>query len=187
MNYAIIRPLFGGKLTQVQVDGIENILSACSVLTDKRHIAYVLATVFHETAKTMQPVREYGKGAGKMYGLKLKMGGGPGKRIPYTSPDQIYYGRGYIQLTWYENYEAMGRHLNIDLLNHPDLALQPDIAAQVMITGMVKGMFTGRKLNDYFNTTVSDPVNARRIINGTDVAATIAGYYNTFLKAITAS
>ncbi|QTE37464.1 glycoside hydrolase family 19 protein [Mucilaginibacter gossypii] len=187
MNYDAIRPLFGGKLTQAQVDGIEKILSACKVLTDERHIAYILATCFHETAKTMQPVRENGRGKGLPYGSKLKMGGGPGHRVPYTNPDQLYYGRGYVQLTWYENYLAMGRKLHIDLLNNPDLALQPDISAKIMITGMTDGSFTGKKLSDYFNNKTNDPVNARRIINGTDVAATIAGYHNTFLKAITAS
>jgi putative chitinase len=88
----------------MQVDGINSVLQAFDGY-DIRQLAYVLATVYHETAHTMQPVREGGKGAGYDYGKKLKRGGGKGKRIPYTTPDQIYYGRGYIQVTWFENYD----------------------------------------------------------------------------------
>jgi putative chitinase len=184
MNYDLIRPLFGGHMAQSQVDGLETILSACKVFTDKRHTAYCLATVFHECAKTMQPISEFGKGSGHDYGKKLKMGGGPGHRIPYTTPDQLYYGRGYVQLTWYENYQSLGKLIKQDLLNHPELCLQPAIAAQIMITGMTKGLFTGKTLHNYFNDTTDDPINARKIINGLDAAQLIAGYYYKFLKAL---
>lgn len=185
--YAEIRPLFGGHLKQNQVDGIQAILKATadSGITDDRKTAYILATVFHETAKTMQPINEFGKGAGHDYGKKLKMGGGPGKRIPYTTPDELYYGRGYVQLTWYENYESMGKLLHIDLLDNPDLALQPAIAAAIMIKGMTKGSFTGVGLDRYFTDQRTDWVNARKIINGLDQAQTIAGYAKTFYKGLT--
>ncbi len=184
MNYDIIRPLFGGHMTQSQVDGTEAILSTCKVFADKRHTAYCLATVFHECDRTMQPISEHGKGAAYDYGKKLKRGGGKGKRIPYTTPDQIYYGRGYVQITWYENYQSVGKIIGQDLLNHPELCLQPDIAAKIMIAGMTKGLFTGHTLQQYFNATTEDPVNARKIINGLDAAQIIAGYYHTFLKAL---
>jgi len=185
--YVEIRPLFGGRLTQSQVDGIQAILKATTDagITDDRKTAYILATVFHETAKTMQPIAEFGKGAGHDYGKKLKMGGGPGKRIPYTTPDELYYGRGYVQLTWYENYEIMGKLLHIDLLNDPDLALQPAIAAAILIKGMTKGSFTGVGLDKYFTNDSTDWVNARKIINGLDMAKTIAGYAKTFYKGLT--
>ena len=113
------------------------------------------------------------------------MGGGPGKRIPYTTPDELYYGRGYVQLTWYENYGSMGKLLNIDLLDNPDLALQPAIAAAIMIKGMTKGLFTGVSLDKYFTDKLTDWVNARKIINGLDMAKTIAGYVQTFYKGLT--
>jgi putative chitinase len=185
--YAEIHPLFGGHLTQSQVDGIQAILKAIkdAGITDDRKAAYILATVFHETAKTMQPINEFGKGAGHDYGKKLKMGGGPGKRVPYTTPDKLYYGRGYVQLTWYENYESMGKLLNIDLLDDPDLALQPSIAAAIMIKGMTRGSFTGVGLDKYFTADRTDWVNARKIINGLDMAKTIAGYAQTFYKGLT--
>ncbi len=71
------------------------------------------------------------------------------------------------------------------LLNHPDLALNPATAAQILVRGMKEGWFTGRKLSGYFTPTLADPTNARRIVNGTDKAALIAGYHAKFLHALT--
>ena len=176
-----IKPLFSNKFTQKQVDGINHILSAIvnAGITDLRYIAYILATVFHETANTMQPIKEYGRGKGYDYGKKLKM-----SRKPYVSPDVIFYGRGLVQLTWFENYASMGKLLKIDLLNNPDLALYPDISAQIMIKGMTKGFFTGKALSNYFNEKVSDWVNARKIINGLDKAVQIADYAKIFYNGL---
>ncbi|MET3501991.1 putative chitinase [Mucilaginibacter rubeus] len=179
--------VFKGHISQSQIDGIEAILKAAADagVTDQRKVAYMLGTVYHECAGTMQPINEFGKGKGHPYGEKFKMGGGPGHRIPYTTPDQLYYGRGFVQLTWYENYDAMGKHLHLDLLNHPELALQPDIAANIMIEGMTKGMFTGVGLGKYFDATHADWINARRIINGNDHDVLIAGYAKHFYKGLT--
>jgi putative chitinase len=49
---------------------------------------------------------------------------------------------------------------------------------------MIYGWFTGVGLPKYFNSTTEDPINARRIVNGTDRASTIAGYYWKFKKAL---
>lgn len=178
--------LFSDRITQNQIDGLNFKLTACekSGLTDIRWLAYMLATSYHETAKTMQPIEEYGKGRGKPYGQKLRH-----DRKPYTFPDKLYYGRGDVQLTWYENYEVMGKLLGIPLLEQPELALKPDISAQIMIEGMTRGKsnrgdFTGVSLENYFNATKDDPVRARRIINGLDKANLIAGYHDKFLTAI---
>lgn len=178
--------LFSDRIIQSQVEGINFKLDAWekSGLTDIRWLAYMLATSYHETAQTMQPIEEYGKGRGKPYGQKLRH-----DRKPYTFPDKLYYGRGDVQLTWYENYEAMGKLLGIPLLEQPELALKPDISAQIMIEGMTRGKsnrgdFTGVSLETYFNSTKSDPINARRIINGLDQAQKIAGYYYKFLEAL---
>jgi putative chitinase len=179
--FATIKPLFSNKFTQNQVDGINHILSAITEagITDLRYVAYMLATVFHETAKTMQPIREYGRGKGYDYGKKLKM-----SRKPYVTPDQIFYGRGLVQLTWYENYDSMGKLLKIDLLNNPDLALNGDVSAQIMIKGMMKGFFTGKALSHYFNDKITDWINARRIINGTDKSSLIADYAKVFYNGL---
>ena len=138
---------------------------------DMRWLAYAFATTYHETAFTMMPIKEYG---GESY-LRGK---------PYYP----YYGRGYVQLTWEDNYRKMGNKLGVNMLgSNMDKALQPDIAAEVMYVGMRDGDFTGKKLSTYFSATINDPVNARRIINGTDKAQTIAGYHEKFLSALNAA
>ncbi len=182
----IEQSLFDGRLTHSQRTGVEFKLTAFKKygVTDIRHQAYMLATSYHETAKTMQPIEEYGKGKGRPYGQKIMYNG-----KPYTYPDKIYYGRGDVQLTWYENYKLMGKLLNIPLLEQPELALNPEISARIMIEGMTRGRsnrgdFTGVSLGTYFNSTKSDPINARRIINGLDKAELIAGYYYKFLEAL---
>ena len=166
---------FGGRLSQQQVDGCSSILDAWESrpdFTDLRWLAYMLATAKWETAHTMQPIEEYGHGAGKPYGQ------------PDPVTGQTYYGRGYVQLTWKANYQKMGDLLGIDLVNDPALALDPDVASEVLFKGMEGGLFTGVGLPRYFNTTTDDPVDARRIINGTDHANDIAEIHREFLAAL---
>ncbi len=178
--------LFNGRLSPGQRNGMEVKLGAFDErgIRDDRWRAYMLATSYHETARAMLPVEETGKGRGKPYGAKRKHDG-----TAYTYPDQLYYGRGDVQLTWYENYERMGKILGIPLLARPGLALDPVISARIMIEGMTRGIsnrgdFTGVSLEDYFNDRVEDPGNARRVINGLDQARAIAGYYRAFLAAL---
>lgn len=169
-----------GRLKQAQVDGIEAVLNywdADDSLTDNRHLAYILATDKHETANTFQAIEEYGKGKGRPYGKIDKRTG------------HAYYGRGLVQLTWYDNYLKMGKILGIDLVNNPKKALELPIAVDIIFEGMMtrksfKGDFTGKSLENYFNKTKDDPINARRIVNGTDKAKLIAGYHHKFLDCI---
>src|SRR5438477_330627 len=103
--YDTIRPiLFKNSIIPKQFEGLSAILSKWKEVkfTDIRWLAYILATVYHETARTMQPIEEGTKGRGRRYGTKVKMSG-----IPYETPDKIYYGRGLVQITWYENYNKM--------------------------------------------------------------------------------
>ena len=57
--------LFGGAIEQTQVDGINSILQAWPEGTDPRFVAYGLATAYHETARTMEPIAEWGQGPGQ--------------------------------------------------------------------------------------------------------------------------
>ena len=159
---------FFGPLSQHQVDGFMVILNATLSLP-MRHRAYILATVFHETAKTMQPIAEYGKGKGKPYG---KPAGPHGK---------AYYGRGYVQLTWLANYQKAALATGRDLVANPDLAMEPDIASVILVRGMTEGWFTGKKLSDFTSYTAM-----RAIVNGTDKAALIAGHAEVFEDALIA-
>lgn len=173
-----------GKLTQAQVNSIECIFNEIEAqeVTDIRWIAYMFATVYHETATTMLPIEEYGKGRNKRYGKRFKHSG-----VTYATTYGIMYGRGYVQLTWFENYQLMGRLLGLDLLNRPELALVPQHAAKIMVEGMTKGSssvgdFTGKCLEQFFNGNTEKPIAARVIINGTDKAKEISEHYYTFKK-----
>lgn len=169
---AIRAKLFGGELVQTQVDGIEAVLNEWDRrgLKDLRWLAYMLATDKHETNATMQAVRE-------AYWLPEEWRRTHLRYYPF-------YGRGLVQLTWEANYRALSSIVGDDLVQKPDLALDLKHAVQIMFHGMENGIFTGRKLGDYFNATTDDPVNARRIINGTDKAALVAAYHYDFLTAL---
>jgi hypothetical protein len=174
---AVRDSMFGGSLSQEQVEGTEALLDACAALqvADQRMVAYILATAFHETARTMQPIAEYGKGKGRKYGVPGRNGG------------QIPYGRGFVQTTWDANYERTDKELDLGgrlIANYNLLLTDTAMAAKAAVLGMVEGWYTGKKLRNYFTSTSSDWVNARRIINGTDKAQTIAGYAKLFNTAL---
>jgi hypothetical protein len=170
--------LFAGILTQGQVDGCNAILDEWESrpeLIDLRFLAYMLATAKHETNATMQAVRE-------AYWLSEEWRKNHLRYWPF-------YGRGLVQLTWRENYEKMGRFLDLPLAEDPDLALDPANAVKIMFEGMLRaetgvGDFTGKSLEEFFNATTDDPLGARAIINGTDKAPLIAGYHYDFLTAL---
>jgi putative chitinase len=166
---------FPGSLTDPQVSGMGAILNEWDRrrLSDNHWLAYMLATAFHETAHTMQPIEEIGHGKGRKYGTPVN--------------GHVYYGRGYVQLTWDYNYKKMGDLLGVDLVSHPELALDPKIAAGIMFEGMERGTFTGKKLADFFNDHTTDWVRARKIINGLDRADIIANYAREFHAALDAS
>jgi hypothetical protein len=161
------------KLDARQRQGLNALLTAAeadAALTDLRWLAYMLATVQHECAGTWRPIEEYGRGAGRPYGKPVIVTDPEGKKHR-----NVYYGRGYVQLTWHGNYQKMGKLLKNRLLYDPALALQPAVAYRIMSLGMRRGMFTGKKLADYIRAGKRDYLNARRIINGLDRAQKLAG------------
>lgn len=184
-----------GKLTQSQVDEINFIVSEFD--RDKSisypQAAYMLATAWHETATRMLPIEEYGQGKNRTYGtwyrnsnseLYAFMDGSKRKAYLHSQYPYLYYGRGYVQLTWYFNYENASKKIGVDFLNNPDLVMNKNHAVKIMIQGMKDGWFTGKKLSDYINQSKKDYVGARRIINGTDKDKLISGYAETFEKAL---
>lgn len=186
-----------GKLNQSQVDGIEILLEE----GEKRNfntewIAYVLATAWHETGGTMEPVRETFADTDEQAIARLekayKAGKLKGVKTPYWRTG--FFGRGYVQLTHEYNYRKMGEWLGIDLVKDPSKALDPRVAAQIIYEGMLKGMFTGKKLPDFLDgidgTDAEDVIEfekARAIVNGVDQKKKIAGYALKFEQALRAS
>jgi putative chitinase len=138
----------------------------------RNQAAYVLATAFWETNRTMKPVDE-------AYWLSEEW---RRKNLRYYP----WYGRGFVQLTWRDNYVRAGKALKVDLITDPRRALDPEISASVLVLGSLEGWFTGKNLGDYITLARSNYTAARRIINGTDKAAEIAAIavaYEAALKA----
>ena len=176
--FEVMRAEFGA-LSQSQVDGTEFLLDHGEERgTSLKQLAYILSTSWHETAATMQPIAEYGKGEGHDYGEPLP-----------EYDNQCAYGRGYVQLTWAENYEKADKECALDgsLLDNFELALDGPIAAKIIFEGMSAGWFTGKKLDDYINPSLTDYYNARRIVNGTDKADLLRGYAETYQEALEAA
>jgi predicted chitinase len=153
------------KLTETQNLHVSGIMRECGKqnLSLPSQVAYVLATVEHETNGTFLPVRE-------SYWVK-----NPDEYNKTHHPDYYpFYGRGYVQLTWKENYVFYGKILNIDLVSYPDLAMQAEVARFILVHGFKHGRFTGKKLEDYVSKSRKFYINARRCINGRDQAEKIA-------------
>lgn len=173
------KELFKSGYTQAQVDSINALVNEANSQGIKlpAQLAYVLATAYHECynpkkpGTRLTPMEEFG---GQTY-LKSK------SYFPY-------YGRGFVQLTWERNYRhyqpKIKAKFGVDIFSDFSLLLRVDIAAYVTIDGMINGQFTGKKLSDYITSNKTDFQNARRIINGTDKMALIAGYASQFLKCI---
>ncbi len=178
-----VKERFDSTLNQVQVEGFEFLLgqfeAAEQVWTDVRRVAYALATVWHETAYSMQPVEEC-----FYLGSRAKVRAAQ-KKLRYFP----WFGRGYVQLTWESNYKKAARELNQpELLQKPELALDPEIAFAVMTRGMFDGWFTGVGFKNFIHGDKEcDYVNARKIINGLDKAGVIAGYARSFEKILKSS
>jgi len=197
--YATLRT----KLTQQQVDGQEAILNeavkrgASLTLT-----AYALATAHHETGGTFGPVTEnlnyttaarikqvwpkrfptlasaepYVKNpralANKVYGDRADLGNGGG------DDGWAFRGRGLAQITGRANY----RKWDLEVL--PDHALKLPVAARILLDGLEKGMFTGKKVSQYDNyKDMRATVNGDGSLNG----ATVAAYAEMYERALRAA
>ena len=179
---------FDGHLTQSQVNGMEAILDGWEEKRpddDVRWLAYFLATCFHETAQAMQPVEEYGKGEGQPYGE------------PDPETGECYYGRGFVQLTWKDNYARADSEIGCDSVSQPEQQLEAKISGATGYKGMIEGWFRSpNTFAKFFNDDTEDAYGAREIINGdkhvvpdwsngVSIGNLIVGYYEAFLEALT--
>ncbi|MHA7970319.1 glycoside hydrolase family 19 protein [Rhizobium sp. CAU 1783] len=188
--------LFSGALTVAQVEGMTAVMAGWrrnGASEDARRLAYCLATAFHETGGRMQPVRETFAPSDRVAIARLDRayaaGLMPQVRTPYWRPDEdgrSWFGRGLVQITHRRNYETLGRAIGIDLVGDPARALVLDVAVGVLVIGMRDGLFSGMTLADAFGPGANaDWTGARRIVNGRDRAALVAGHARAFHAAIT--
>jgi len=161
-------------------------------LADLRWLAYVLGTAYHETGFVVRPIRETGRDeeADVMRLLEAAYVKGRIKKRYWVreTNGKSYYGRGFVQLTWPENYKRVGEKIGLQtgLYDEPDVALERPSSVKIIYRGMIDGLYTaGHALPRYFAPGKdADWVNARRIVNGYDKAEQIADYAKTYLSAL---
>lgn len=186
--------LFDGSIKTSQVSGLKIFLDYWETKhadKDDRWFAYILGTVHHETGRSFLPVRETFAKTDKDAIRILNKSFGSGKltwvKKPYWDFDldgKSWIGRGYCQITHKKNYQNVSKLINYDLLYDPNSALKPEIAVKVAVEGMIKGIFTGKSLADFFMGSKSDWKNARRIINGLERADLVASYAKKYYSCI---
>ena len=178
---ALSAPLFNAPIIEDQAKGFAALIGAWNTAgeNDPRWLAYILATVHRETGERFAPVREtFAPDDATARRRVASMDYG------HEENGHVYYGRGFVQITWLQNYQRIGARLGVDLANNPDMALDWNISAKIAVTGMIHGLFSGAKLSRYFNDQTDDPIGARHIINGQDRAELIAGYHASYLNII---
>jgi putative chitinase len=197
---------FGGRLTQQNVDGTEAILTAWegSRYADQPldGLGYILATAFGETGTMKWDVREIppkGRTRADYFEDRYGVNGSRphiAKALGNTLPGDggLYYGRSFCQITGKGNYQKLQDLTGVPFVKNPDLALTKENGAAILLHGMYQGLFTGRKLADYFDgkpMTADEAkrrrIAARAIINGKDKAETFARVAAGFTMALVAA
>lgn len=202
--YAALRggAMFPKGLDANQVAGTENLLDVwAKYFADDalQFLAYDLATAFHETAATMQPIKERGAVA---YFSKYEPGTKLGKMLGNTIAGDGYRfrGEGHVQNTGRRNARHASDQINkrfgltIDLVAEPEKRGDPFVSAISLFLGNREGWWTGRDLDDFIDgideaadEDLREYTAARRVVNGTDKAAKIAAYAVEFGKALKAA
>lgn len=217
-------PPLAEELTEQQAMGCRALIDEFQRqgLRDLRWLAAMLGHVFHETGGKMEPVSEdlteaakqpYGvwvAPAGDVVQYLVEMTGRPsGIPVPVTRPIEegkttlpkgetavSYYGRGYLpRHTVSRRIYVWLSQDGLDLASDPDVLLDPEIAARVVVDGMMKGRFSGMGLERFFateekplpNGLVSDWFATRMVLGGDEhadvIAATAKGFHKVLLAA----
>jgi len=179
------------RLTASQYQGMDQLLGFIEMdpeINDVRWVAYMLATVKHECANTFMPITERGADS---YFAKYERPSAVSVRLGNTEEGDglRFKGRGYVQITGRANYARLGQSLGMGhaFVRQPALVLEPVSAYRIMSQGMRAGLFTGKKLAGVITANGCDYVEARRIINGQDKAADIAGMAGKLEAALAGS
>lgn len=149
-------------------NAIEQALGDLGILTPLTLIG-ALATVRVECGRSFKPVVEIA--SGEVYEGRKDLGNtqvGDGVR---------FKGRGYIQLTGRDNYKTYGEKLGIDLVNNPDLTLQPEVSAKILAL-----YFKNRAVNVACNN--NDWLEVRKKINGVNRSTGLPNGWNEFESVV---
>ena len=142
----------------------------------KAQIAYVLATAEHES-DSFNTLEEYSKG--DQYDGRADLGNTqPGDGVRFK-------GRGYVQLTGRLNYTKYTEKTGLELVKLPIILMnRAALSVFVIVDGMMHGVYTGRRLDQFVNNQKQDFFNARQVVNGHDRADKIAAQADDWLKSL---
>lgn len=147
-------------------DLVYNALTSLGIYSDLVMIGS-MATIRTEVGKMFLPVIENDSGA--QYNGRMDLGN------TQTGDGPLFKGRGFIQLTGRSNYTAYANKLTLDLVNHPDIALAPYEAAQILAQYFKdKGCDIACNSQDW--TKVRQLVNGGT--NGLDVFLSVVNQYS---------
>lgn len=99
-----------------------------------------------------------------------------------------YYGRGFMQLTWWDNYALAGASIGrrLDLLFDPELANDAGVSYRIMSTAMRTGssFANGRTFAQFFYGEMTDYVSARSMVNGNSGQVEVAEIARRFERVL---
>jgi putative chitinase len=199
--YAALRAsrLFGKSLPQKAVAGMDHLLDVQQrYLPDMNmdELAINLATAFHETAATMQPITERGA---KSYFRKYEPGTKLGKVLGNTQAGDGYRfrGEGHVQNTGRRNARVATDRLNalfglgVDLVKNPEMRGDPLVSALSLFVGCREGWWTGKGWGDFLDGVdesdeedLREFIRSRAVVNGTDKARRIGEHALAFEAAL---
>lgn len=174
--------LFDKQITPSQIQSISKITNYWILhypKSDLKCLAYILATADYETNRTFRPIVDKSKGKAERYGTMEKLNGNK-----YSKPIQLYYRRGILPMIWYENYQNISKKSGIDVLNFPEKLMDISISIQILVDGMMKGWFTGQKLEDYLSADKSNWTKARKVVCKSENAQIIKFLGISYYKAL---
>lgn len=104
-------------------DLVEKALKADGIYSPLTMVG-AMATVRVEVGKNFKPINEIA--SGQAYEFRSDLGN------TQAGDGVKYKGRGYIQITGRNNYTNYGSIFGVDLINKPELALQPELSAKIL-------------------------------------------------------
>ncbi|WP_158637462.1 glycoside hydrolase family 19 protein [Paracoccus sulfuroxidans] len=184
-----------GRLNQMTVDVANGILDEVEKqkVTSVEHVSVIFGQCHHEAGGRLASIKEtvFASHADQnpsdstvaaRLDSAFRRGVMTWVKTPYWRKDaagKYWFGRGAIQLTHKYNYDRLGKEIGVDLVSDPAKALDPYNAGRIAAVGMIKGIFTGKRLADF--RTRAD---MRRVVNGdykdAKLQKSLAGYYDEY-------
>ncbi len=184
----LYKSLLRRNLNVYQVAALNALFNAWDTnptLENDKRLAYIVATVFHESFDMLYPIRECmcRDDAGSRECVRRLHAKGKASAYHRSHPKTgfSYYGRGQTQLTLDENYQRITQKLglSVDLFKQPDEAQTLDISSRNAVLGLYHGWYRhvgGRwlGLKHIAFDSDNDWVFARQVLIGPRADSTVA-------------